>query len=206
MKHLEFLLIAVLIISCNHSNNQKHEAEYKNQNVLRPNWHVKKVTGTYLIFDNKRLKVSLCDLQYLGQMKDSVSGNPYFILVGRASREGDENLAIYIFTPSDTIKSVNQLLKYSYPGKENDYLTNQPIFESRLFLNKSSKEEVKSLIWDQKSRIDRDSYDNCIFIVDIYQGKIRERRIKENESIYKVEKSKLSQYSEMQGIVVSSEP
>lgn len=206
MKQLKFLLIPIFIISCNHSIDHKQKQLYKRPNPLISNWHVKGVEGSYLIFDNKKLKIPLCDLQYLGQMKDSISEIPYFILAGRTSCEGDENMAIYIFTLSDTMKTSSQLLKYSYPGKENDYLTNLPIFESRLFLNRFSTEDVKSLIWIQTNRTDNGVYDNYIFIVDIFHGKVRERRIKQGESVYKVEKNKIAKYSEIQGIDISSEP
>ncbi len=202
MKQIIVFIALLLIVAC---NNIGQNATTEN---TKKSWNVLRTDGSFLIFnDNSRINTRLYDMTYLESLIDS-TGNSYFVLSGRTCKECDENIAIFIVCPQDTAIPLSELPKYTYPGKEYDYENNQLTFESKLFIGNCIDNSGKSacLIWVQKERDRSNKLDSSMFIVDIFNKKIRERSVKPQSQDYTKNLQHLKNCKEIKGVVTTSEP
>ncbi len=206
MKQILVYVAMLLIVACNNTN-QNSAAENTHKPVEKV-WNFKRVDGTFLVFnDNSRINTRLFELTYLESLADS-NGITYFVVSGRTCKECDENISIFIISPTNTIKSPTELSKYTYPGKEFDYENNELIFESRLFVGNCINKDRNSicLVWVQKEKNINNELDSSIFIVDIFNGKIRERKLLPKTQEYFSNLQCLKNCREIKGIEITSEP
>jgi hypothetical protein len=145
----------------------------------------------------------LYDLKYIGQLLTD-KNNPLFIVSGRGCIECDENIAIYIYSPkTGLIKESGNPIKYSYPGKEFDYMDNKLVFESRVFYGKCFDKDKDSIVWFQKRFKQDGTYEENIFLLEIIGEDIKESIIKDNSlSIEQISEN----CSELPGVDVTTEP
>lgn len=206
MKHIIVFLTILALVAC---NNITQNSTAKNiQKSAQKSRNVVRTEGSFLIFnDNSRINTQLYEMNYLESLTDS-KGSPYFVLSGRTCKECDENIAIFLICPNDTVKSLAKLPKYTYPGKEYDYESNQLCFESRLFIGNciNSSEKSSCLIWVQKAKNRSNKLDSSMFIVDIFNDKIRERNIKSQTQEYNNNLQYLKNCREIKGVETTSEP
>lgn len=203
------ILVFVAILSIVACNNTSQNASAKNaRKHVQKTWDIKRLDGTFLVFnDNSRINTRLYDMCYIESIADS-NGITYFVVSGRTCKECDENISVFIISPKDTLKPITELPKYTYPGKELDYENNDLIFESRLFVDNCTNkgEKTISLVWVQKAKNNNNKLDSSIFIVDILNGKIRERKIQSQTQEYISNLKYLKNCREIKGIKTTSEP
>ncbi len=82
---------------------------------------------------DKSFKTDLYDLKYLGYLKTNLK-EPYFILSGRTCDSCDENISIYVWSPSSgNLEAIQNKHQYTYPGKEFHFLNGKLLFESKMY-------------------------------------------------------------------------
>jgi hypothetical protein len=206
MKQLLAFIALLSIVAC--KNTIQKTAVDNTQKSTKKTWNVKKVDGNLLVFnDNSYINTRLYEMNYLESLTDS-SGSTYFVLSGRTCKECDENISIFLVSPKDTIRPLSELSKYTYPGKEFDYKNTKLIFESKLFIGNciNNGGKTTSLIWVQKEMNNYKKLDSLMFIVDIFNDKIRERKIKPQTQEYNSNLQYLKNCKEIKGVETASEP
>jgi hypothetical protein len=210
---LEITLI-VLMTSCSGNSDKKvkKKTSLQTQAINRVDtvtipdsaWYFEKVIGQTLYFkNNKTFKTNLFDLHYIGQLKAKHKA-PYLILSGRNCNECDENISIFIHSPSDgPMKNEAEQITYSYPGKEFDYATNKLIFESRMFYGDCIVNTNECIVWVQKKLNDNGVFKNSTLTVEVNNDKLKES-IESKDSI--TLKKLFLKCKELPGINVTSEP
>lgn len=176
----------------------------KNNNSNINNWKFEKVSGQTLYFSNNlKYIVDLYDLKYVGQLRTE-SDSPLFIVSGRGCSQCDENIAIYIYSPkTGLVKENGKPIKYSYPGREFDYVNNKPTFESKMFYGKCLDKNKDSIVWFQKDFNQDGIYKETSFVLGIIGEDIKESIIKDNSlSVDQISKS----CTELSGIDVTASP
>lgn len=201
--------VILLVCSCGSGENQATQTgksgEIQITDEAKKPWDVVLVREPIIYFRNQEiLRTYLYDLKYIGQLQ---SGNkaPYLIMSGRSCKDCDENTSIYIHSPDDgEMKSYGEQPRYSYPGKEYDYLTNDLVFESRMLFGDCLQDYPNSVVWIQKFINDQNDWEKSTFIVQVHNEKLREINIVDESIFNEVEKSPSCQ--ELEGIDTVSEP
>lgn len=206
MKQLLTLIALLSIVACKNINQKT--AVDNTQKFTKKTWDVRTVDGKFLVFnDNSRINTRLYEMSYLESLTDS-SGSTYFVLSGRTCKECDENISIFLVSPKDTIKPLSEIHKYTHPGKEFDYENNKLIFESKLFIGNciNNGGKTTSLTWVQKEMNNNNKLDSLMFIVDIFNDKVRERKVKPQTQEYNSNLQYLKNCREIKGVETTSEP
>jgi hypothetical protein len=220
-----YMSLILLMLGCSCSNEQQAESLNNSSNTVRPvtvadstigqesqrrttrkpEWQFEKVDGSTIFFKNgQKVKTTLFDLRYIGQLATKHKA-PYLILSGRSCTACDENISIYIYSPSDgEMKSGGKQPRYSYPGKEMDYMTKELIFESKMYYGNCLNPETPSVIWVDRT-LNGKNWDNSLFILSIENDDIHEKEIK-NENEIKQLLSKVIKCKELPGTIMTSEP
>ncbi|WP_158280613.1 hypothetical protein, partial [Pararcticibacter amylolyticus] len=168
-------------------------------------WKFKETDGHSLIFeDGTKLLTTLFDLKYIGQLKTNNKA-PYLILSGRDSDNCDENMSVFIWCPDDgPMKKGAELGRYSYPGRENDYLTGEPIFESKMYYGNCMGYE--SCIWLQKTLNDKKVWEQSVFIVKLENnGQLKELKVTKAEDVKNIS-GDIEGCTELPGVTTTSDP
>jgi hypothetical protein len=206
IKQIIIIITAVILFSCNLRNDKPENK--KSSQTVKTSWDLLKTEDSFLIFKNgKKFNTQLHELKYIESLNDN-SDNPYFVLAGRPCGDCDANISIYFVSPIDSIKSIDKLQRYAYPGKINDWETSRTIFESKLFIGNciNNGNNSKKLVWIQKSIDNKNIADSLIFIVDVLNNKLRENVIKSGSSLYSQYKQEVINCKEIEGIDNTSEP
>jgi hypothetical protein len=206
MKQVIAFIMLFSIVACKNINPKASVENTKKS--TKKIWDVKKVDGKLLVFnDNSSINTRLYAMSYIESLTDS-SGSTYFVLSGRICSECDENISIFLISPKDTIKPLSELPSYMYPGKVYYYLNKELIFESKLFIGNCINigEKTNKLIWVQRELNDNNKFDSLMFIVDIFNDKIRNREIKPQTQEYKSNLQHLKNCREIKGVETTSEP
>ena len=167
-------------------------------------WEVISVKDKKIYFRNgKHLNTRLYDLKYIGQLPSNNKA-PYIIISGRSCENCDENISIYIHSPSDgEMKSHGKQIRYSYPGKELDAETNELVFESKMYFGDCLEKYPNSVIWNQKFLNDQNKWEKSVFIVQVYNDTLKEINIKNTSILDEIKKGTACQ--EVEGIKMISE-
>jgi hypothetical protein len=176
----------------------------KNEEMVESNrLKFEKVDGINIMYNgDEKFNTGLYDLEDIGQLATK-NKLPYLILSGRDCRDCDENISIYIISPSDFLLNVREKPRYSYPGKEIDYATNKLVFESRMFYGNCSFSE-NSVIWLQRN-FSNNAWDTSLFVVKVFNDTLNEAKI---VNPYEIQNAlnKLSSCKELRGIENTIEP
>jgi len=162
-----------------------------------------KIVDQAIYFSNgKQFETNLYDLKYIGQLQTK-NKVPYLILSGRTCQECDENISIYVYSPSDgQMKNESERQRYSYPGKEFNYSNNKLVFESRMFYGKCLSDDRDSVVWIQKELNNENKFEIKTFIIEVIEDKLKETIMDDNLLINDLIKN----CNELPGIDIVSEP
>ena len=185
-----------LLFSCNFSSRQ---IETENSN-----WGIKKIGMDTIFYNNGRTtKTNIYDLKYIGTLKTK-RRSPYIVLSGKSCDDCDENISIFLFSSDNRVLNNTLYRKYSYPGKEYDYLEKNLLYESRVFFGNCQFDSIQSIIWYQK-QYTNSGIDSSIFIVQVIDDTLKSEKIAYN----KMKKKSFNlnkNCKEIHGVDVSSEP
>jgi hypothetical protein len=158
-----------------------------------------KIVGNNIILSNKLIiNTELYDVTYICSLKRNKQ-LPFLVVSARECKECDANLSIYVIQIDSTRKLRH--FSYSYPGKEYDYTGETILFESEFFF--SDKVDSNNLMWIQKQYSTDKKVDSSVFIVDVQEDTLHEKRIK-FDNFHKI--PNINYYKHLDGIDVSSEP
>ena len=206
MKQIVAFIMLLSIVACKHIN-QKATVENTKKSTKETR-DVKRVDGKFLVFiDNSRFDTRLYDMKYMESLIDN-NGATYFVLSGRTCEGCDGNISIFLLSLKDSIKPLSEFPDYKYPGKVFYWENNELIFESKLFIGNciNNGEKTNKLIWVQRALNDNKKFDSLMFIVDIFNDKIRNTEIKPQNQEYKKNLQYLKNCKEIKGIERTSEP
>lgn len=180
------------------SNKKRITDSQQNTNERPIDWQFLKVEGKNIVFkDGGKFETNLYDLKYIGQLS-AKNKAPFLILSGRSCTDCDENISLYIHSPSDgPMPNELNLPRYNYPGREYDYMTQKLVFESRMFYNDSGA------FWVQKGMNDKGQIDSSIFSVEVNADTLREIT---EPFVQKKLDTLISHCTELPGMNFSSEP
>jgi hypothetical protein len=166
------LFLMVILLGCSLDGNNTQGTD---------DWTVNKVEGQTVFFKNgKQFKTNLYDLTYIGQLKSKTKA-PYLILSGRSCNECDANTSIYIHSPSDgNMKEESTQTRYTYPGKQEDYLTGQSVFESRMLYGSCLNNKSNCVVWVQKFLDEKKQWKQNAFVVEVYNDTLKEYLLESN--------------------------
>jgi hypothetical protein len=144
-----YWLIIFSLLSCSSRNNT---------------WLFSKVDSSRLLFTNGHaVETNLFDLQYIGQIPLNTK-EPLFIFSGRDCQGCDENISIYMHSPSDSPLDVEAgKNRYHYPGKESDYETDSLFYTSRAFYGQVLKNTI-GVIWYENRLLENGHWDQDVFL------------------------------------------
>lgn len=154
------------------------------ESVKIEEWEFQRVDGKSLIFkDGTSFETPLYDLAYIGKLETNKKA-PYFILSGKTCSNCGEFISIYVISPADGPIEVNEdLVRYSYPGIENEILTNQPVFKSRLFYKNCWKKYINSIIWLQEFEDYEGAWKESLYIVQVVNDGLQELNVVDSTEI-----------------------
>lgn len=205
-----FYLIAtmILIIGCTYNDQKDNTAKQGGEEVKTKEknpWEVLFVKGQVIYFRNKEnLKTHLSDLKYIGQLTADNKA-PYLILSGKSCNNCDENISIYIHSPDDgEMKSYGKQTRYTYPGRELDFASNELVFESKMYYGDCLKDYPNSVVWKQRSINDQNELEESTYIVQVHNDALREISIVDKNIFEEVSKEECCK--EVEGIEMVSEP
>ncbi|MFY7665509.1 hypothetical protein [Flavobacterium sp.] len=207
-KLITFLIAFLTLFSCSKNEGKKSKETVTAKVSMQSfgNIDFKKVTvkGSKLVLNSKTsFETKLYDLSCIGTLKTK-NKLPYFIFSGRSCIECDENISIYVWSPSDAaFEPTSHPWKFSYPGKDTDYESNQLVFESAMYFGTCLGNE--SCIWVQKQRTKAQLWKKSIFILSVKNDYLTETSVTKASEIEHLE-SKLSECTELPGRDITSEP
>ena len=150
----------------------------KSQTMMKNDWESVKVKNQTLVFGNGvKFKTNLYDLKYIGYL-NSGKEFPYFVFSGRTCQNCDENISIFIHSPSDgPIHKETKLKRYLFPGRLYDMETGKLILESRAFIGNCLPEKSNIVIWYQNSLDELGKWKKSVYIVEVSGNKLEEYMI-----------------------------
>ena len=211
MKILLIILFSIFITSCSFHKEEKQNTDTLKKDTTIPHQynitnfqeiHVIGIKGKKITFSNKEsYTTNLYNLKYISQLA-TIKKIPYLVVEGRSCSDCDENLSIFIVSPSDgPMKPESQQGRYIYPGDENDYATNKLVFESRMFYGNSLAGIGNCVVWYQKDL--NTTPQESFFIVSIKKDTIAETTLPFKQNILN---KLIKNFKELKGIQVTTEP
>jgi len=130
------------------------------------------VTGILNLPDGSKFKTTLYGMKVIGQLR-TTKKIPYFILAGTTCTECDENLSIYIHSPSDgPMKNEAEQRRYAYPGRETDYETGQPVYEAKMFLGNCLAAHLNAVIWFERGLGEDKKWHSAVSVAEVKDDKL----------------------------------
>lgn len=207
-----FITTMILVIfGCAYNENNKGKTSKQSNEEVKTEqdngnpWDIILIKGQTIYFRNEEsINTHLYDLSYIGQLPTKKKA-PYLIMAGRSCENCDENISIYIHSPTDgEMKSYGKQPRYSYPGKTLDFATNELVFESRMYYGDCLRDYQNSVAWNQKFLNSQNEWEQSTFIVQVYNDTLREINIVDKTIFNEVQKGVTCQ--EVEGIEMVSEP
>ena len=125
------------------------------------------VKGILSLPDGSKFKTTLYNMKVIGQLRTRKK-LPYFILSGTTCTECDENTSIYIHSPSDgPMKNEAEQRRFPYPGRQTDYETGQPDYESRMFMGDCLATHPNAVISFEHGIGDDKKWHSGVFVAEV---------------------------------------
>ena len=206
-KLFAFVIYIFIVTSCSlHKEKDNYVGENnKLQDSLKGSYTNIKITGIKggkVIFDNgKDYTTNLFDLKYITQLRGQKK-ELFLVLAGKDCNNCDENLSIFIISPSDgPMKSEEQQKRYQYPGDELDYVTQKLVFQSRMFYGNCIENKGTCIVWYRKDM--SSSPQESFFIVSVKNNKIVETELPFSQNVLD---RIIKNCNEVKGIQTTTEP
>lgn len=153
MKKLTYIAIALILWGCKNETNLSTQVESSvskdtiAQKKTQQHWIFDSIKGSQLHFKGQHVfDTHLYDLNFIGQLS-AENKSPYLIFSGRSCTECDENISIYIHSPSDgDIVTEYGQNRYPFPGVMRERETGKEIFTSTAYFGQVL-DTVRGVIW-----------------------------------------------------------
>jgi hypothetical protein len=125
------------------------------------------VTGVLTLSDGSKFATALYNMKIIGQLR-TAKKIPYFILSGTTCTECDENISIYIHSPSDgPMKDEATQPRFSYPGREKDYETGKLVYDAKVFFGDCLASRTNAVIWFEHWSGDDKKWHSSISVAEV---------------------------------------
>jgi hypothetical protein len=205
MKNLCTLTL-ITLLGCR-TTDRPPKASPKPLDTIPLSWTVDKVDSGRLLFRNApTIETHLHDLAYIGQVPIGKKA-PLLILSGRDCAGCDENISLYMLSPSDGPLNVeNGANRNKYPGTEKDYETGKWVYSSRVFYGQVLP-DTNGVIWYESRLLDNDHQARDVYLSwiehGIHKDTIFDRREDISQTLELCEKGRCK---EIPGIQYNTEP
>jgi hypothetical protein len=177
------LAALVLLASCYNSNKKAPVVKNTKSNKLQNTWLLDNVSNSILKFKNgQKFNTELFDVKYIGSL---TNGNkaPFLIFSGRDCTECDENISIYIHSPSNGRLNVdNGKNRFQYPGTEKDFESDTVLYKARAFYGHVLP-SVKGVVWYQQELMTDKTWGSSTFLVNLNTGSEVDTLLKGTEKL-----------------------
>src|ERR1035437_1486831 len=124
-------------------------------------------TGILTLPDGSKFKTTIYGMKVIGRLR-TIKKLPYLILSGTTCTECDENISIYIHSPSDgPMKNEGKQLRLSYPGQEIDYQSGQVEYEGRMFYGDCLPAHPNAVVWFDRTLGDDEKWHHGVWVVEV---------------------------------------
>ena len=124
-------------------------------------------TGVLTLPNGSKFKTTIYGMKVIGRLR-TTKKLPYFILSGTTCTECDENISIYIHSPSDgPMKNEAEQRRFSYPGREIDYQSGQVDYEGRMFYGDCLPDHPNAVIWFDGTLGDNKKWHHDVLVAEI---------------------------------------
>ena len=208
-------LTSSIIIPVLHAGAQRQEvrsspnkpSRHSTRGNANQTWQFDKVRKDRIIFkDGKQFRTNLFGLKYIGRLPAKTKA-PYLILAGTTCRDCDENLSIYLHSPSDgAMPPEERAPRYPYPGEVFHYETKELIYDSRFFYNGPPSHREADVAWYQRELNDSSRWVTSIYTVKVLGDTLSESTVTDPGEIARLLRILTASYKELKGIEMTSEP
>jgi len=106
-------------------------------------------------------------MKVVGQLHTSKKLS-YFILSGTTCTDCDENISIYIYSPSDgPMTDEGDLQSYPYPGQETDNESGKVDYEGRMFYGNCLPTHPNAVVWFDRTLGDDKKWRDDVLIAEV---------------------------------------
>jgi hypothetical protein len=124
-------------------------------------------TGVLTLPDGSKFKTLIYGMKIIGQLR-TAKKMPYFILSGTTCTECDENISIYIHSPSDgPMKNEGEQPRFSYPGQETDYQSGKIDYEGQMFYGDCLRSHPNAAVWFAKAIGDDKKWHDGVLVAEV---------------------------------------
>ena len=209
---LTFVVFLIVILSdgCRHSRvkpSADNTVPLSNRDSSSVKWIFNGINGSTLKFKaGKQFNTNLYELKYLGQVENGHKA-PFLIFSGRGCDECDENISIYIHSPSDGNLNVQDgKNRCEYPGTEKDYESDSLVYKARAFFGEVLP-GIKGVVWYQQQLMEDNSLQNSVYLVNLNKGITKDPVIRYTDGVkLTLQLLKKGHCQEIKGLDYKSEP
>jgi hypothetical protein len=185
----------------------KTNTEVQDNQKTSESWSVDNVTGSIIKFRNGTVfDTHLYNCKYIGQVPND-NTSPFLIVSGTDCDECDENISIYIHSPSNgQLKVENGENRYQMPGTERDFETKQLLYKARAFYGEVLP-HTRGVLWYQEQLMENNSWRRSLYLVSLIHGVKQENELKDRGRLQQtLELLKQGRCKEITGTNYLSEP
>jgi hypothetical protein len=136
-------------------------------------------TGVLTLPDGSKFKTTIYGMKVIGQLR-TARKVPYFILSGTTCTECDENISIYIHSPSDgAMKNEAEQRRFAFPGRATDYLTGQPVYEAKMFFGNCLATHPNAVIWFERGIGDDKKWHSSVSVAEVKNDRLLVSELRE---------------------------
>jgi hypothetical protein len=133
--------------------------------------------GVLTLADGSKFNTVLYHMRVIGQLR-TTKKVPYFILSGTTCSGCDENISIYIHSPSDgEMKNEAQQRRFAYPGREKDYATGQLVYEAKMFYGNCLAAHPNAVVWFDRVMGEDKNWHSGVSIAKVSSDKLVVRQL-----------------------------
>ena len=124
-------------------------------------------TGVLTLPDGSQFKTAIYGMKIVGQLR-ATNKLPYFIVSGTTCTDCDENVSIYIVSPSDgPMKNEGAQPRFSYPGQEADYQSGHIESEDRMFFGECLLDHPNAAVWFDRTLGNDEQWRNDVLVAEV---------------------------------------
>ena len=130
------------------------------------------VTGILNLPDGSKFKTTLYGMKIIGQLR-TTSKLPYYIMSGTTCTACDENVSIYIHSPSDgPMKDEGGQPRFTHPGEEIDYQTGKTVSKARMFYGDCLPTHPNAVVWFNRTLGDDKKWHDGVLVAEVKEDRL----------------------------------
>lgn len=125
----------------------------------------------------KHFQASLHDATLLGELH-ALGKEPYLVFSGRSCVECDENIGVYIHSPSDgPMKGGGLDARSAYPANYFAYDTGKLVSRVRMFIGRCRNAEQNEVVWFIDEKVEDGGWQHKVFVAAVRDGALSDSEV-----------------------------